>query len=358
MVLLRGLSRVGGEDSNRTVEDAEIRSLSFHLANRVQLLFNRQEVAYLLRRTPQMPYWKAMLQMGVDGNLQAVIDEYFHTLVESEGLQDMPALHRARGITRAMEDAVSLRAMPNAINQFADNGWRVSLKSHNLSAHFAAVYGRQQTSEKTVVHEGQLRRAFNSPFRPFVLASTSVGQEGLDFHNYSHSVVHWNLPSNPVDLEQREGRVHRYKGHAVRKNVAADFRDAALQPEDAGGDADPWTAMFDAAERARAPELSDIVPYWVYAKEGGAAIERYVPAMPFSREQRQLTSLLRTVTEYRQVIGQPRQDDLLEFLSEGETNVAEYLGLNLEPPAHSSVTEATCATPSAGYDGGTQRRSW
>src|SRR5699024_11013379 len=38
---------------------------------------------------------------------------------------------------------------------------------------------------------------FNSPFWPFVLASTSVGQEGLDFHTYSHAVVHWNLPPTP-----------------------------------------------------------------------------------------------------------------------------------------------------------------
>ncbi len=51
------------------------------------------------------------------------------------------------------------------------------------------------------------------------LATTSVGQEGLDFHLYSHAILHWNLPSNPVDLEQREGRVHRFKGHAVRKNL-------------------------------------------------------------------------------------------------------------------------------------------
>ena len=58
-----------------------------------------------------------------------------------------------------------------------------------------------------MVTAAHLRRAFNSPFWPFVLTSTSVGQEGLDFHLYCHAVVHWNLPSNPVDLEQREGRV-------------------------------------------------------------------------------------------------------------------------------------------------------
>lgn len=73
-------------------------------------------------------------------------------------------------------------------------------------------------------------------FWPFVLATTSVGQEGLDFHLYCHAVVHWNLPSNPVDMEQREGRVHRYKGYAVRKNLATACRSRAL----ANGAPDPW----------------------------------------------------------------------------------------------------------------------
>ena len=66
----------------------------------------------------------------------------------------------------------------------------------------------------------EVRAAFNSPFWPFVLATTSVGQEGIDFHWWCHSVVHWDIPGNPVDFEQREGRVDRYKGHAIRKNVA------------------------------------------------------------------------------------------------------------------------------------------
>jgi len=63
-----------------------------------------------------------------------------------------------------------------------------------------------------------VRAAFNSPFWPFVLATTSIGQEGLDFHWWSHAVVHWNIPANAVDFEQREGRVFRYGGHAVPRN--------------------------------------------------------------------------------------------------------------------------------------------
>ncbi len=62
---------------------------------------------------------------------------------------------------------------------------------------------------------------YNSPFRPFLLTSTSTGQEGLDFYPWCHRLVHWNLPGNPVDLEQREGHVHWYKGHAVRRIVLA-----------------------------------------------------------------------------------------------------------------------------------------
>src|SRR5262245_26296468 len=80
-------------------------------------------------------------------------------------------------------------------------------------------FGDQEAEDSTEpTRSDQVRAAFNSPFWPFVLATTSLGQEGLAFHTYCHAAVHWNLPSNPVDLEQREGRVHRYKGHALRRN--------------------------------------------------------------------------------------------------------------------------------------------
>ena len=76
---------------------------------------------------------------------------------------------------------------------------------------------------------------------PPVSDTTSVGQEGIDFHWWCHSLVHWNLPANPVDFEQREGRVHRYQGHAVRNNVAADYREAALR----SAAVDQWSAAFE-----------------------------------------------------------------------------------------------------------------
>src|SRR5206468_10745968 len=114
----------------------------------------------------------------------------------------------------------------------------VTPKNESMRIRFAMRFGDERSDEEVVSTLGsssagtrkeRVRAAFNSPFWPFVLVSTSVGQEGLDFHQYCHAITHWNLPSNPVDLEQREGRIHRYKGHAVRKNVAAVFAAEAIQ---------------------------------------------------------------------------------------------------------------------------------
>jgi hypothetical protein len=160
-----------------------------------------------------------------------------------------------------------------------------------------------------VTRADHVRKAFNSPFWPFVLATTSVGQEGLDFHTYCHSVVHWNVPSNPVDFEQREGRVHRYKNHAVRKNIAEAYGEAALHD----GDRDRWEAMLARALERLPADTIDIVPYWIFL--GGAArIERHVPVLPLSHDRERIQRLRSSLAVYRMVFGQPRQEDLVAYL--------------------------------------------
>ena len=173
--------------------------------------------------------------------------------------------------------------------------------------------GRQTDDQQTVRREGDVQRAFNSPFWPFVLCSTSVGQEGLDFHRYCHAIAHWNLPSNPVDLEQREGRIHRFKGHAVRKNVAADYRSHVSYQAD-GVNADPWTQLFSAARANRVDQSSDLTPFWVYPREGGAAIERHMPMVGLSKDSERADVLQRSLAVYRMAFGQSRQDDMVKYL--------------------------------------------
>jgi len=86
--------------------------------------------------------------------------------------------------------------------------------------------------------------------------------------------------------------------------------------------------MFDEAKRTRPDGATDIVPFWVYVVEGGARIERHVPAFPLSREHAQLRALSKSLVTYRMVFGQPRQDDLLGYLMSRLD--PERLGLMLE----------------------------
>ena len=155
--------------------------------------------------------------------------------------------------------------------------------------------------------------AFNSPFWPFVLASTSVGQEGLDFHLWCRAVVHWNLPANPVDLEQREGRVHRYKCQAVRRNLTEKLGPDLLREGIPEGD--PWQTLFGRAASERGSDDGEMVPYWVF-HQGRAKIDRLVPVLPFSMESARLPQLRRSLAVYRLAFGQPRQEELVEFLGD------------------------------------------
>ncbi|WP_231935285.1 C-terminal helicase domain-containing protein [Micromonospora viridifaciens] len=180
-----------------------------------------------------------------------------------------------------------------------------------LPGRFALRYGGRGEEQSQVDRKAAVRRAFNSPFWPFVVATTSAGQEGIDFHQWCSAVVHWNTPANPVDFEQREGRVHRFGGHAVRRNVAAAHRAEALR----SSEPDVWKAVYDAA-RATSGELGDFAPYWVFP--GPAKIERHVLPYPLSRDQARLDRLKADLAVYRLAFGQPRQEDLLNLLRRQE----------------------------------------
>jgi hypothetical protein len=187
----------------------------------------------------------------------------------------------------------------------------------SIRCRFAVRFGDVRDDDgQTLIRSGSVRQAFNSPVRPFVLATTSVGQEGLDFHPYCHVVYHWNLPSNPVDLEQREGRVHRYKGHAVRRNLAKAYGLSALR---GGSWTDLWDELFARAAKDRKPGMNDLIPYWLFETDGGWSVERRVPILPFSREVAELRRLKQMLAIYRLAFGQPRQEDLLSYLSEHTT---------------------------------------
>jgi hypothetical protein len=155
------------------------------------------------------------------------------------------------------------------------------------------------------------------------LATTSIGQEGLDFHLYCRKIMHWNLPANPIDLEQREGRINRYKCLAVRQNIAHRYHEEGT-----------WEAMFQKAAEIEKGENPDLVPFWSLTDGDHAKvkIERIVPMYPMSQDRLKYNRLIRVLALYRLTLGQPRQEELLEMINrESDGNIDKRLFMNLSP---------------------------
>ncbi len=310
VVALRAIVRV---TDPADLLDPNVRLAAGRVAWRFRNLFNLPEVISLIRGiNREEPYWRRVVEYGVSGCLQAVLDEYVHVLHESLGVGSSSDVDAASEVADAITRAMGLRAAGVGVDEIGTTDARSQLhiEPRRMRSRFAARFGQDGSEADGEVNRAeQVRAAFNSPFWPFVLATTSVGQEGLDFHHYCHAVVHWNLPSNPVDLEQREGRVHRFKGHAIRKNIA--LRHGAPLAEHLQ---DPWKAAFERAAASQKDEANELVPFWVFPIEGGACVERYVPILPLSRDADRLIALRHTLAIYRMVFGQPRQDELVRYL--------------------------------------------
>ena len=307
--LLRQVSAPTAEDLQQTLAAAAA------IAQGFRSMFNRRWNLRFLQGGE--PFWESALNYCCEGNLQAVMDEYVHLFTDLEGLFDQPAKEKVRSLANVICSVLYLRAANPKFDLISTSvsGKLIQTGSMGIRTHFALRFGDEK--EVTELLDGNrtdvLRAAFNSPFRPFIFATTSIGQEGLDFHGYCHSIFHWNLPANPVDLEQREGRINRYKGHLIRKNLVRDLPIHEVLGEFPSG-ADPWALLFEAASTRRAVGQNELVPFWVYECPGGDRIERHLPLLPFSRERVQFEALKRSLMFYRLAFGQPRQQDLVDYL--------------------------------------------
>lgn len=308
-----------------TITKSVIWQRAFRLAEGLRSLFNRPETVALLTELykDDSPYWRKVLSYCADGNLRSVLDEYLFQLHSETGSKELD--------DKALEDIVetAVGALTFKTANYTARTADAERQKIRFSSGFAVRYGSAQSSEgeSSTARMSEVRGAFNSPFAPFVLASTSVGQEGIDFHWWSHSVVHWNVPSNPVDFEQREGRVNRFGGHAVRKNIAQKHWADTLD----GTNPFAWRDASMAAEaEAEAAGLGDFYPWWMYP--GDARINRIIAKYPLSKDVARYERLKDALVSYRLTLGQPRQEDMLELLEKRGINGAEVPPIDLRAP--------------------------
>ena len=277
-------------------EDAQM------VAKAVVSVFNKPESAAVIdlmyNKKNDDNYYESVLDYCAIGNLQAVLDEYLYMAPENKKLGQV--------VTDAIIGTSNL-----SIDTTDSLGKEE--KKQLMRCHFAIPFIDKTVTDKSVTRTTNIRKAFNSPFRPFLLSTTSIGQEGLDFHWYARKIVHWNLPSNPVDLEQREGRINRFKCLAIRRNVVKLYASETYHT---------WDELFSMAYSNLKGMHSDIVPYWCLpvaelTEEQRAKleyIERIVPLYPLSRDRYKYERLIKVLALYRMTLGQPRQEELLSLL--------------------------------------------
>ncbi|WP_318765058.1 helicase-related protein [Agrobacterium fabrum] len=325
---LRALGRLCPE---LPLNDPALVGAAMAIALGFRSLYNQPESRALLAEASPLNYWRQVNAHAARHDLAAVLDEYLQLVIDAEHAAELDAEKRAALMSNKVVEVVALRPAQITLDHWTAGRSRLHEKTFEVRARFAMRFATKAEDEKGVRRTTLVQAAFKSPFRPFVLASTSIGQEGLDFHPYCARIVHWNLPRNPVDIEQREGRIHRFKNHAVRRNIAAKLGDLALCGDDGAA---PWESMFEAARQQEIAQgrPGDIVPYWLYP--GDTKIERVVLIPPFSREVERYENLKKSLATYRLAFGQPRQDELINLFSAFGSEVIAELGnlqISLKP---------------------------
>ena len=172
-----------------------------------------------------------------EGCLESVLDEHFWLLKSSAENNDPETL------AKSMLAALQLQRGHFGFQPLAKKKGRpIRIRCHGAMPFTGA---ERKAAGEIQARPDEIRGAFNSPFWPHVLTTTSVGQEGLDFHSWCSRIAHWDLPSNPVAMEQREGRIQRFAGLVVRREIANTYSKDIFSRSRPGS---VWAAIKSRAE--------------------------------------------------------------------------------------------------------------
>ena len=275
---------------------------------------------------------KVLPRACYEGGLEAVLDEHFWIR-----RQNLPAA--AQGLADDLRDVLGITS---GSFSFHSLGLREQARIR-VRCHAAVPFGSTEDEDVARGSRGverpprsdEIRKAFNSPFWPHVLATTSVGQEGLDFHTWCRRVAHWDLCPSPLELEQREGRIQRFAGLVVRRRLAQLLNDS-IEKLDLPSQASLWEIVEKLANQTL-QDASGMSPWWVLK---GAAVSRYIFELPQGKDVQKFAMLKEQRLIYRLALGQPNQEDLIEVLAQGGIKLRSVLAnLVLNLSAFSDVAK-------------------
>jgi hypothetical protein len=322
VVLLRALSRHWPE-----ALDAENMHLVLPVVWRgLRNYLDKSWFVSALGNPEEMFFSEAIRNAVMDGNLESVFDEHFWFL-SKDGSGDW-------GV-RLEEVEKSLRLRDASVTfhegeEFLADGSENKASTFTVRCHVAVALAEARNSGKNIqspkvsgsaeledspLRPDEIRKAFNSPFWPNVLVTTSIGQEGLDLHPWCNSIAHWDLASSPIALEQREGRITRFASLSVRRAIARKLHSKLELTVRQS----PWSQLALLAD-SQLSDSSGMSPWWIV--EGGDC-QRYFLTIPGGEQQERFESLARERAMYRLVLGMPDQTDLIRMLdAQGKDHMA------------------------------------
>lgn len=234
------------------------------------------------------------------GNFQSVVDEYLYQIFSNKSDE---------GVYELLKKLSQIFGPTKAFCEIKTSRYKKERIYNDIVCCFGE--GAEQSNSRDLNRE-----AFNSPFWPFVLTTTSVGQEGLDFHLYCRDIYHWNLPTNPVDFEQREGRLNRFNNFMIRENIVKDQKIDASQIRKG---LSIWDFYLDGARKiARRSDRYNLgmSPNWVFTPVSNDPVkfQRHIMDLPCSNDRDRYIRLMQDLDLYRLALGQPNQREFMEKL--------------------------------------------
>jgi hypothetical protein len=293
-------------------------------ANSLREYIDRPWFAAALGETAKDDYATVLRRAVIDGNFESVLDEHLW-LVSMTSNESWPK--RISQLAGSLE----LNGGRTLIHKPTENATDARIRCHvALPLHQAKTVeadiakdkktGAEDGGSETAPRPDQVRHAFNTPFWPNVLVTTSVGQEGLDFHPWCRSIAHWDPARGPVELEQREGRVDRYAGLSIRRALAVNPVCAEVP---SGGSV--WSAIGQLAEGLK--NANEMSPWW---QVDGARTVQFYLTTPGSREAEVLRKLERGRALYRMLIGVSDPEQLLALIeAQGKVSAADAIKATL-----------------------------
>ena len=180
----------------------------------------------------------------------------------------------------------------------------------------------------------KMAKYFSAPFLPMIMSAGRGAQEGMDFHQYCLKLAHLTIPKGSVSMEQRQGRIDRFRSLLIRRRAAEYAAEYECETR-----MDILEDLFSTLkyEKNNSDNMNnEIFPNWsIPAKDNSnTALYEIVPFWRFTEEAREYSSCVNQAINYRVGFGATYSEKLNERLRKITPEDRDAIMINLAAKKH------------------------